>query len=441
MAGTWRGHRVRIGAFNAGLRVAGLGSRFLLSMFMARYMALRDIGTFALMTGVTGLLPSLVGFGLNFFLSRALVGLPPAAAMRITVDRFAVGILAGLAAVAALWTATRAGWVTLPFPFALAGAIMLLELLGFDLQMALLARSRSTFANILLFFRNGAWTIPFMLLAWWAPAWRTIDALAWFWLAGLVASHLLFALVYRRGCHAAIRTARPLRSGFLGEVGARAIKIYASDLGLAGSVYVDRFIITALIDVTAAGIYFFYASIVNAVYVICIAATVQVYQPQLRAAFVQDGVAGLVATMRPRLRTTLALTIAALASAGPATWLVAHLTHKPQLIATLGVLPILLLAYVFKILSEFLSGALAAAEQDRSYALFNILGLVFTAAACVALIPPLGLYGVALANLIASTLLVALRLRSWKRFCDRGGEPARAVDGGGAAAVLAGQDA
>ena len=57
-----------VGLINAALRMTGLGSRFLLAIFMARYMTLADIGTFALMAGAAGLLPSVAGLGLNFFL-------------------------------------------------------------------------------------------------------------------------------------------------------------------------------------------------------------------------------------------------------------------------------------------------------------------------------------------------------------------------------------
>lgn len=410
---------MKVGAFNAGLRVAGLGGRFALSLFMARYMSLQDVGTFALMTGVTGLLPSLVGLGLNFFLSRALVGMEPHVAIRTASDRLVVSVIAGIVSIVALAVALRSGWLTLPFPLWLAGAIMLFELLGFDMQMALLARSRSTLANFLLFLRTGLWTFPFMVLALVEPRARTIGVLTLFWLGGLLVSHIVPAIRYRAAYAATVRGLRHYRFHFARSVGGQAWKIYVSDLGLAGSVYIDRFIITGLIGIGAAGVYFFYASIVNSVYIICQAATVQVYQPQLRAAYRDRGIDSLHAMLRSRTRSALLLSVVALAAAGPAAFLVAKVTHKDQIMAAFAIMPILLTAYVFKVASEMLSCALAAAEQDRSYALFNVLGLVMTVVACLALIPLLGLIGVACANLLASAGLVALRWRSWSRFRHR----------------------
>ena len=400
---------------NAALRTVGLGSRFLLAMFMARFMTLEDIGTFALLAGAAGLLPSVAGLGLNFFMARSLVGIGHDQAVGIARERLAISVLAGALCSVLLYSLVNAGVLQLPFSPWLAIAILMLELLGFDLQIALLARSRSTFANLLLFFRNGAWVMPFMLLAGAFPLLRTIEALAWFWLGGIAVSHLLMARQYLADYQAILGRVSRLQAGFVSSVGSSAAKIYLSDLGLAGSVYLDRFIITSLEDVRTAGIYFFYASIVNSAYVICLAATVQVYQPQLRAAFQAGGIAGLRVALRTRFRSTAMLTAVALTAAAPATYAAALVSGKSEIIAAFGVVPVLLAAYGVKMLSDFMSTALAAAEKDMHYALFNMAGLFITVAGCLVAIPVMGILGAAVAVLMSAMILLALRIGSWRR--------------------------
>ena len=406
---------MNIAMANAALRTVGLGSRFLLAMFMARFMTLDDIGTFALLAGAAGLLPSVAGLGLNFFMARNMVGIGHDEAVGIARERLAISVLAGALCSALLYSLVNAGLLQLPFSPLLAIAILMLELLGFDLQIALLARSRSTFANLLLFFRNGAWAIPFMLLALAMPSLRTIEALAWCWLGGIAISHLLMARQYLADYQAILGRVRLIRTGFISSVGSSAAKIYLSDLGLAGSVYLDRFIITSLVDVRTAGIYFFYASIVNSAYVICLAATVQVYQPQLRAAFQAGGIPGLRDVLRTRFRSTAILTAVGLTAAAPATYAAALVSGKAEIIAAFGVVPVLLAAYGVKMLSDFMSTALAAAEKDMHYALFNMVGLVLTVTGCLVAIPVMGILGAAIAALISAMILLLLRIGSWRR--------------------------
>ena len=406
---------MNIAMANAALRTVGLGSRFLLAMFMARFMTLEDIGTFALLAGAAGLLPSVAGLGLNYFMARSMVDIGHDEAVGIARERLAISVLAGALCSALLYSLVTAGALQLPFSPWLAIAILMLELLGFDLQIALLARSRSTFANLLLFFRNGAWVIPFMLLAWSIPALRTIEALAWCWLVGIIVSHLLMARQYLADYRGILGHFSHRRAGFVASVGSSAAKIYLSDLGLAGSVYLDRFIITSLESVRTAGIYFFYASIVNSAYVICLAATVQVYQPQLRAAFQAGGIAGLRDALRTRFRSTAILTAICLTAAAPATYAAARVSGKAEIIAAFGVVPVLLAAYGMKMLSDFMSTALAAAEKDMHYAVFNMAGLVLTVAGCLIAIPVMGILGAAVAALVSAIILLFLRIGSWRR--------------------------
>ena len=62
-----------------------------------------------------------------------------------------------------------------------------------------------------------------------------------------------------------------------------------------------------------------------------------------------------------------------------------------------------------------LGAALAAAEKDVHYALFNIAGLGLGVTGCLLAIPVLGIRGAALAALVSSLILLVLRLASWRR--------------------------
>ena len=405
---------MKVGLINAVLRVATLGSRFLLSLYIAKLLSIRDIGLFALLTGLVGLLPSLTGCGLDYFISRAIVGENSSDAARISRDRLLFSALVSGAVAACIAVLARAGLVALPVQPVLLIGIVVLEVTGFSAQLLLLARRKSVFANVLLFLRSGGWVLPYIATSYAIPSVRTINALALFWIGGLVASNLLLLGRFRGKLpHLATGVGDTMPTLWLSL--RRSSKIWLGDIGLAGSIYLDRFVISGLLNVESAGIYFFFSSIINAVYTICLASTTQVYAPDFRAAYVSGGLGGLRIAVRSRLQQTVGLTFVMLGLAMPATWVVARLIHKPQLLANVGLVPIIVAAYAVKLASELMSSVIAAAERDNQYAIFNVVGLVLTVGLCALGTRVAGLIGTACGLLVASCLLTGLRLIAWQR--------------------------
>ena len=90
------------------------------------------------MAGAAGLLPSVADLGLNFFLARRLVGIGHAEAVGLARERLRVSILAGACCMSILLALSNSGHLSLPISPWLAVAILMLELLGFDLQLSLI---------------------------------------------------------------------------------------------------------------------------------------------------------------------------------------------------------------------------------------------------------------------------------------------------------------
>jgi O-antigen/teichoic acid export membrane protein len=404
---------MKAGAINAVLRAIGLVARFALSIFMARYMSLEDVGIFALMIGVTGLLPSVVGFGLNYFMCRALVGLPHDQAVDLVRDRLIVTIIAAFGAVAVLAGLVLSGILDLPLPLFVAGAIIVSELVAFDVQMAQQARGHPVSATINLMVRSGAWVWPFVAIAYFFPLMRTMTVLGWFWLGGLAITLAMLVAIYFLDILRTLRTFDLRRKSYLQLVGWRFAPLYGSDLGLAGNVYLDRFYISALAGMEAAGIYFFFVSIASAVYLVCQAGTVQIFGPQLRGLFHEGGWQGLIAGTKSKLWATVLNVSVFSLLAIPAIWFLVHLTGKAELAAGFDITLILLAAFGLKIVSDFYGALFAAVERDRRYVFYNIVMLVAGLACGVTLVIPFGYRGAAVAMLLATAIVLAFKVRSW----------------------------
>jgi O-antigen/teichoic acid export membrane protein len=161
-------------------------------------------------------------------------------------------------------------------------------------------------------------------------------------------------------------------------------------------------------------IYFFFASIVNSVYIVSLAATVQIYQPQLRAAYKQGGIASLHRAIRPRLRSTVAISIFALGATGPALWLLVSFIEKSELRSAFIVTPILLFALGIKVNSDFFSALLVVTNNDLKYAIYNIINLSILSLLYIFFIPFMGIIGAAAALLLTTVMSFLLRIYDFR---------------------------
>ncbi|MBK8860371.1 MAG: hypothetical protein IPN48_05360 [Sphingomonadales bacterium] len=164
-----------------------------------------------------------------------------------------------------------------------------------------------------------------------------------------------------------------------------AAQICLSDLRLAGGVYLDRFIISAIEDVRSAGIVSSTPPSTTR-HIICLAATVRVYQPQLARLAYREALSAY-AMRWTRFRRLCSAGSGQPASAAPAAWIAARSSKKPEVLDAIEIdsaAPCGLYDQAATGLHETWRFA-AASERDGQYAVFNIPGLILGVAGCLAL--------------------------------------------------------
>jgi len=392
---------------NMGLRGMGLVGRFALSFYLVKFLTLTETGQFGLIVGVAGVLPALFGFGMNYFLSREIIGIEIANAIARIRDKMVV--MAGLLVV----TFVSALIVNYYYPIKLlgdlwlAGIIIMLEVIAFDLHVVLISLRKPLLANFLLIIRSAAWVFPFIAITYYYPRLRTLDTLLLFWLLALFLCFLLLALFtrhwpWRRGLRARIDTAWISRT-----IGAAHL-IYISDLGLVIYSYFDRFFIAGKLGLAATGVYTFYWTMANALLVLITAAVVQVSLPGL-----VDGIKIGEAEWRKRFRQMLlkaaggSLTMAALMYFGVG-FLLPHIGNSGLARHPL-IFPLMLAAIVIKIGADMTHYGLYSRSRDRTLALVNISGILVNLALTVTMVSLFGLIGVAFSMLGTAVYLLVSR--------------------------------
>ena len=181
---------------------------------------------------------------------------------------------------------------------------------------------------------------------------------------------------------------------------ASAPLVYVSDLSNVGSVFLNRFLLSAMTDLEQTGIFVFFWTLANAVTVLVSNSTLQVRLPHLVEAFRDHGNQVFLGDLKGlALRVgsmTLSLSVPLFLSVS---WMVVLLGRK-QLLGHSALFIWMLTATVLQLFAEVLRAGLYARRQDNEYALVNILGVICSALTTVACIWLFGLSGAAYAMLL-----------------------------------------
>lgn len=279
--------------FNMGFRVGGLVLKFVLTLYLARYFSMSDVGVYGLVLGAAAAMPSVFGWGLNYFLSRDIVDATPLEAGLMMRNRIILSLSSYLPVLAIFLALSSSGvisFVTMPW---LVAGVLLFESLAQDLHLALVGQRKAFLANLLFFLRSALWVPPFIAMGLLNPAYRTLDLMFLLWMSAAML-HIPIMLLALRNWPWKQIIVTPL--GWSLKSFAARLKhlkiIYLSDISQTGTMYLDRYIILHLLGLELVGVYTLFWSFGNAMYAVIQAGLIQTSLPQLVSLFKQKNLKG-----------------------------------------------------------------------------------------------------------------------------------------------------
>ncbi len=392
-----------------GLRLGNAGAKFALAVYMARYLGLEEVGVYGLLVGAATGIPAILGFGLNDWVGRHIVGVPRAVAVPMATTRYAVTLAVQFLLQASLWNALWHAGMPIPVATAaLISAILVLEHLAVDDYALEIGRERPTFANVQLFLRAGFWPVP--VIAWGLidPAARTLDVVLWGWLGGLA---VMWAMVLARSLSGGRWRHLGFDLAFARAAFAGGIPFWLANAGAVGNLYLDRFVVSAFLGMEATGIYTFFWSFANVVHTLAVNGIIQPQVPRLIAA-ARSGDPARFAEERRRVAHDSRLWAAVLlVGVGATLPLLLPWLGRPQLQDHLVIFYVVLIATTARIGSDGYGFLLYSLHRDRAIAATALAGVVATGVLGVGLIPFFGLAGAAATYLAVGLGLLMARRR------------------------------
>lgn len=359
---------------NVGLRGATLVLRFGLSFYIIKYLGLEAAGIYGLAVGAIGLMPAIIGWGLNYFVSRDIVGNEPAVALVKLKTRLIVSLLslaAGSVVIvgAALLTGFPASGTHL-----LILVLLWLETLALDIHLPLIGLELASVANLLVFIRFASW-IPFVAaLGYFATEARSLDIVFGAWIAANFVALATLAFVLRKWPLAMAMRSKP-DFAWLRKILTGSWLIYISDLGLVGLTYLDRYVVSFLLGLSATGIYTFFWSLTNALQTLILTSVVQLALPKLVKAHREGSPAQWRAILNREIVKTLAFSVIFSFAIFAASEVIIRFLGMSNLREHRDLFALLLLAATFRSLSDLMNIGLTSTGRDKSYAMTNIAGV------------------------------------------------------------------
>ena len=273
--------KTQLPMLNIALRGGALVGRFVLMLYLVKIFTFEQIGLFGLIVALLASAPAVVGWGLNYFVNRDLVGQPRLLAGRMMRDRLTVTLAsAGLVGLLLLLV-QLGGFYSLSFALLLlVMGLLVVEMLAYDLHYHLLSLKQPLLANAVMFIRTAAWVAPFVALSWWLPTLQNLTSLLAAWLMGGLLALITLAYAFRGWPLKAIWQ-QPIDRAWLKEKLGQNKLIYLNDLSFVVMGFFYRVVIENSLGLAATGIYVMYWQMANAVYLLASTGSLQIEAPKL----------------------------------------------------------------------------------------------------------------------------------------------------------------
>lgn len=381
------------------IRITTLIIKFSLTLFIARFLSLADLGWFGLVSSAGVAAAPLLGMGYIQTLSRK--------AVQAKANELVSPLSYYLLYVICLYLVILGGLLVLSLTNALlillVWGVVLMEHLGNDSYQILISRARPILANVLHFIRGGIWAFLYIPLAYVFPTLQSIESLLLFWLIGAVIAFGGVIVALRKwpwlrneasqrkkgtSIFLALREARPL---------------YISSVCETLSVHSDRFIVTAILGVEATGIYVFFLQIGSALANLHYSGVVQMSRPT----FVRT------AAENPTQLSHLLWSTSRIAAISTILFSAATLLAMPYLLSFIGkealsvwyvVFYFVLINFNFNVFAEIQKQAIYAMHADRVIMLNALLIVLVSLIANTLLLYIFGLPGAGISLVCMSTI-------------------------------------
>jgi len=269
---------------NLCLRIATLGGKFLLLIFIAHFFNLIDLGIYALFATTISYVLYLLGFDFYIYSTRKMLHGSEKEWLGILKNQFFVYFISYITIFPVVIVVLFNLNFIPHFLIIFFVIITILEHLSQELMRITVVCQKPTLANIQLFLRNGAWCYGFILYSYFCND-KNLEGLFLFWIVGTLSSIILSSLCLKNISIFNVFYFNQIDLAWIFSGIKVAFPFLISTLALRGLFTIDRYILEWNLGVEEVGIYSFYSNLSNVLLSFIDAAVVIHFYPQLVSSF------------------------------------------------------------------------------------------------------------------------------------------------------------
>lgn len=387
-----------------GLRVTMLAGKFLLGLFIIRFLGLEAMGVYGLISGASAIVQMVMRGGVFSSLSRQAVN-QPLEDLTLGLRFYGTGSLC-LYALSAPFILAAGWYFGMPEIAALTLAVIITEHICMDIFVLVNNLHQPKLANILLSIQSASWIYLYMAAALYFPALRTLEWILVFWVGGGIAC-LITAGWLARDWPWVRAFSAPFDRTWFGINMRASWRIYAAEILNTLAIYLDRYLISLFFGLELAGIYVLFWQVTNAICNLVGAGVLQVYRPRLITAHQKQDAPEFRRLFRESAQRSLTSTIGLGLLAGVTVPFLIRFTDHPMAMAHVPLLWLMLFSLLFRVGGDVCGYALYAQHRDDRVLLSIVLKLVAAFAVGITSLYAFGIDG-AFLNIIAAGLSTML---------------------------------
>ena len=393
---------------NLSLRGLTLVSKFILILFIARFLTPEELGIWGLIFVTINM--SLLVLGLDFYLfnTRELLARDTVERAVLIRDQFVFHLIAYTLVLPALLIVFAIGMIA--WKYAVWFYILLvLEHVSQELYRLLITFSRPVMANFILFLRTGFWIFLAIVLAYYSEDLRGLPLFWACWIGGGVIS-IVLALYSLRNLEWRAAFKKPVNREWIKKGIKISLPFFLSTLSFTGIQFADRYFIQYFHGEGSVGIYTFYANIANVIHTFILSGVIVILYPKLVESFQAGKLEEYRMNMRKMMMGVIAgliiLPIIAALLIDPVLRLVdkeVYADHSNIFYIMMGTVALLTLSYIPHY-------ALFVRHRDKIIIYSAIAALAVALVANTLLVPSFELRGAAFATLSAMGILFVFKV-------------------------------
>ena len=393
-----------------GIRGSSLVFKFILTLFLARFLSFESLGIYGLIGAACNVAPTLVGFSLMYTISRKAVTLTQAEIYEQLSYYIQITLLIYMFALP--FVATFGYMEDQIFIYLLILCVVLLEHLNMDIYSLLLNLSRPLFGNILHFFRTSIWMMSYMTCAYIYPEYRELKPLLFFWFVGNTIPLVIFYLSLLSWDKHKSNIKTSTMSWFKHEY-MQSKTAHKTNCLRSFSQYVNHIYITFLLGIELTGVYVFFMQVISAMSNLLQTGVIQIARPKLIQAFSDFNQQEYWKIYRRCMANSLiSATLMAMFAIPCMVFLIHYVVLKPLAVEWLHIFWCLLGLFVLGTISMVNSIVFYSQYRDDELLKIFIIGFLPSLIVTPLLIYIFNLNGVVAATLVFSSLGIFLQF--WK---------------------------